>query len=95
AQGRPREHALDPYPHQQAPRDTTAPSHRDKTYNIRHDKPGTLYRDYHTVCGGYPKDKGHLTGDGTRRKNSASTLVSNSDNLTGAVFTDAVEGPAR
>lgn len=94
AQGRPREHALDPYPHLQAPGDTTAPSHRDLTFTIRIDQPGTLYRDFHTVGGGYPNDQGLLTGNGTRRKPSASTIVSHRDYLTGAVFTIAVEGPA-
>ncbi|MEU9488022.1 type I-E CRISPR-associated protein Cas5/CasD [Streptomyces decoyicus] len=94
AQGRPREHALDPYPHLQAPGDTTAPSHRDLTFTIRIDQPGTLYRDFHTVGGGYPNGQGLLTGNGTRRKPSTSTIVSHRDYLTGAVFTIAVEGPA-
>ncbi|MDP5315656.1 type I-E CRISPR-associated protein Cas5/CasD [Streptomyces poriferorum] len=94
AQGRPREHALDPYPHLQAPGDTTAPSHRDLTFTIRIDQPGTLYRDFHTVGGGYPRDQGLLCGDGTRRAQAKATLVSHRDYLTGAVFTIAVEGPA-
>ncbi|KUO15947.1 type I-E CRISPR-associated protein Cas5/CasD [Streptomyces dysideae] len=93
AQGRPREHALDLYPHLRAPGDTTSPSHRDLTLTIRVDQPGTLYRDFHTVGGGRPKDQSLLTGDGTRRKLTASTLVSHRDYLTGAVFTVAVEGP--
>lgn len=93
AQGRSREHALDPYPDLQAPGESTAPSHRDLTFTIRIDQPGTLYRDFHTVGGGRPRDQGLLTGNGTRRKPSASTLVSHRDYLTGAVFTIAVEGP--
>ncbi|MGI5041552.1 type I-E CRISPR-associated protein Cas5/CasD, partial [Streptomyces sp. JAC128] len=93
AQGRSREHALDPYPQLRAPGDTTSPSHRDLTLTIRVDQPGTLYRDFHTVGGGYPKDQSLFTGDGTRRKLTASTLVSHRDYLTGAVFTVAVEGP--
>ncbi|MEU9064578.1 type I-E CRISPR-associated protein Cas5/CasD [Streptomyces sp. NPDC048430] len=93
AQGRPREHALDPYPHLQAPDDATAPSHRDLTFTIRIDQPGTLYRDYHTVGGGYPREQGLLTGNGTRREHAKATLVSHRDYLTGAVFTIAVQGP--
>ncbi|WP_406351004.1 type I-E CRISPR-associated protein Cas5/CasD [Streptomyces sp. NBC_01635] len=94
AQGRPREHALDPYPHLQSPDDTTAPSHRDLTFTIRIDQPGTLYRDFHTVGGGYPREQGLLTGKGTRRERAKATLVSHRDYLTGAVFTIAVQGPA-
>ncbi|MFI9191096.1 type I-E CRISPR-associated protein Cas5/CasD [Streptomyces californicus] len=94
AQGRPRKHALDPYPHLQSPSDTTAPSHRDLTITIRIDQPGTLYRDFHTVGGGYPREQSLLTGEGRRRKQAASTLVSHRDYLTGAVFTIAVQGPA-
>ncbi|MFF7723694.1 type I-E CRISPR-associated protein Cas5/CasD [Streptomyces luteogriseus] len=94
AQGRPREHALDPYPHLQAPGDTTAPSHRDLTLTVRIDQPGTLYRDFHTVGGGRPREQSLRTGDGTRRKPAASTLVSHRDYLTGAVYTVAVTGPA-
>ncbi|MFG2651232.1 type I-E CRISPR-associated protein Cas5/CasD [Streptomyces sp. NPDC048436] len=93
AQGRTREHALAPYPHLQAPGDTTVPSHRDLTFTIRIDQPGTLYRDFHTVGGGHPRDQSLLTGNGTRRKPAASTLVSHRDYLTGAVFTLAVQGP--
>ncbi|GAA2932910.1 type I-E CRISPR-associated protein Cas5/CasD [Streptomyces enissocaesilis] len=94
AQGRPREHALDPYPHLQSPDDTTAPSHRDLTFTIRIDQPGTLYRDFHTVGGGYPREQGLLCGDGTRRSQAKATLVTHRDYLTGAVFTIAVQGPA-
>jgi CRISPR system Cascade subunit CasD len=94
AQGRPREHAFDPYPHLKTAGDTTAPCHRDLTLTIRIDQPGTLYRDFHTVGGGHPRDQSLLTGDGTRRKPAASTLVSHRDYLTGAVFTLAVTGPA-
>ncbi|MER5852963.1 type I-E CRISPR-associated protein Cas5/CasD [Streptomyces sp. NPDC002012] len=88
AQGRTREHALDPYT--QLPGE---PSHSDLTFTIRIDQPGTPYRDFHTVGGGYPRDKQLLTGNGKRRKEAASTLVSRRDYLTGAVFTVAVEGP--
>ncbi|MFN1193178.1 type I-E CRISPR-associated protein Cas5/CasD [[Kitasatospora] papulosa] len=94
AQGRPREHALDPYPHLQSPDDTTAPSHRDLTFTIRIDQPGALYRDFHTVGGGYPREQGLLCGDGTRRSQAKATLVTHRDYLTGAVFTIAVQGPA-
>ncbi|WP_329167874.1 type I-E CRISPR-associated protein Cas5/CasD [Streptomyces sp. NBC_01685] len=93
AQGRPREHALAPYPHLQAPGATTAPSHRDLTFTIRIDEPGTPYRDYHTVGGGYPREQGIHTGEGTRRERAKATLISHRDYLTGAVFTIAVQGP--
>ncbi|MBT2530136.1 type I-E CRISPR-associated protein Cas5/CasD [Streptomyces sp. ISL-99] len=88
AQGRSREEALTPY--QQLP---GTPSHKDLTFTIRIDTPGTLHRDFHTVGGGHPPERRLRTGDGGQRSPVRSTLVSHRDYLTGAVFTLAVEGP--
>ncbi|MFE1908473.1 type I-E CRISPR-associated protein Cas5/CasD [Streptomyces gardneri] len=88
AGGRTREEALTPY--QQLPGN---PSHRDLTFTIRIDSPGTLHHDFHTVGGGYPPEQRLRTGDGGRRSEAKSTLVSHRTYLAGAVFTLAVEGP--
>ncbi|SDN73397.1 type I-E CRISPR-associated protein Cas5/CasD [Streptomyces wuyuanensis] len=89
AQGRTREHALDPYPHLPG-----RPDHRDLTITIRIDQPGTRYRDFHTVGGGYGPRNALRTGNGTYRPEKESTLVSHRDYLIDACFTVAVEGPA-
>lgn len=88
AQGRTRAQALTPYDHLPG-----APSHRDLTFTIRVDDPGTRYRDFHTVGGGYPPDRRLRTADGKPRSAEKSTLISRRDYLTGACFTVAVEGP--
>ncbi|MFI1018191.1 type I-E CRISPR-associated protein Cas5/CasD [Streptomyces sp. NPDC020965] len=88
AQGRTREHALDSYPHLPG-----TPSHHDLTFTIRIDDPGTRYRDFHTVGGGYLREQQLHTAEGKRRPEKASILVSRRDYLTGACFTVAVEGP--
>ncbi|TXL84734.1 type I-E CRISPR-associated protein Cas5/CasD [Streptomyces sp. IB2014 016-6] len=88
AQGRSREEALAPYP--QFP-DT--PDHRDLTFTLRIDRPGTLYRDLHTVGGGRPPEERLHTANGGHRPPAGSTLISHRDYLTDAVFTAAVQGP--
>ncbi|MGW1116672.1 type I-E CRISPR-associated protein Cas5/CasD [Streptomyces tanashiensis] len=88
AGGRSREEALTPY--QRLPGN---PSHHDLTFTIRIDSPGTLHHDFHTVGGGYPPEQRLRTGDGGRRSEVKSTLVSHRTYLAGAVFTLAVEGP--
>lgn len=88
AQGRTRDHALDPYPDLPG-----TPSHHDLQFTIRIDRPGRLYRDFHTVGGGYPHNQGLHRADGGHRPQNASTLVSQRDYLADAVFTLAVQGP--
>ncbi|MFJ2651577.1 type I-E CRISPR-associated protein Cas5/CasD [Streptomyces sp. NPDC087420] len=89
AQGRTREHALDPYPELPG-----TPSHRDLVLTIRIDRPGTPYRDWHTTGGGRPHKQGLPTSDGTYRTRDKSTHISRRDYLVGAVFAIAVQGPA-
>ncbi|MCX4650285.1 MULTISPECIES: type I-E CRISPR-associated protein Cas5/CasD [unclassified Streptomyces] len=88
AQGRPRTQALAPYPHLPG-----NPNHHDLTFTLRIDDPGTRYRDFHTVGGGYPPGKRLPTASGRPRKQEESTLVSHRDYLIGACFTAAVQGP--
>lgn len=88
AQGRTREEALAPYP-----KFPDTPDHRDLTFTLRIDRPGTLYRDYHTVGGGRPPEESLHTAKGGHRPPAGSTLISHRDYLAGAVFTAAVQGP--
>ncbi|GLW56800.1 hypothetical protein Kpho01_48110 [Kitasatospora phosalacinea] len=93
AQGRPRDHALDPYPDLPG-----NPSHHDLTFTVRIDKPGTPHTDYHTVGGARYRGRGREgllpTSDGGHRTEAASTLQSWRHYLADAVFTVAVHGPA-
>jgi CRISPR system Cascade subunit CasD len=89
AQGRTREHALDPYPDLPG-----RPSHRDLAFTLRIDRPGTRYRDFHTAGGGRDHGQGLRTAAGGYRAANRSTLVTHRDYLTDAVFTAAVTGPS-
>lgn len=88
AQGRTRQTALDPYtdlPGQ--------PSHTDLSFTYRVDRPGTVFRDFHTAGGGYGHKQGLRTAAGGYRSADKSTLVTRRDYLADAVFTVAVQGP--
>ncbi len=63
-------------------------------YTVRIDRPGQQLRDYHTVGGGYPRERTVITAEGKRRSESTSTLVSHRWYLSDAAFTVAVTGPA-
>ncbi|MEU3466089.1 type I-E CRISPR-associated protein Cas5/CasD [Streptomyces sp. NPDC006733] len=88
AQGRTREDALTPYDDLPG-----APAHQDMVFTFRLDRPGTLYRDFHTAGGGRPHKQGLRTAAGEYRAQSKSTQVTYRDYLTDAVFTVAVQGP--
>ncbi|MGV9609389.1 type I-E CRISPR-associated protein Cas5/CasD [Streptomyces sp. NPDC003631] len=64
------------------------------SYTIRVDRPGQRLRDYHTVGGGYPRERTVITADGKRRNDATSTLVSHRWYIADAAFTVAVTGPA-
>ncbi|WP_433917413.1 type I-E CRISPR-associated protein Cas5/CasD [Streptomyces canus] len=86
--GRPRSQALSAF--------TDLPGHpryHDLGFALRIDRPGSLYTDFHTVGGGYPRDQQLRTSSGTRRREDASTLVSYRHYLADPVFTVAVTGP--
>lgn len=88
AQGRTRDTALAPY-------DLPGrPCHTDLVFTCRIDRPGTVFRDFHTAGGGYGHKKGLRTSSGAYRSQKKSTLVTHRDYLTDAVFTLAVQGPA-
>jgi CRISPR system Cascade subunit CasD len=63
-------------------------------YTVRIDRPGQQFRDYHTVGGGYPRERTVITAEGKRRSGSTATLVSHRWYLSDAAFTVAVTGPA-
>jgi CRISPR system Cascade subunit CasD len=87
AQGRTRERALAPYDLPGRPR------HTDLVFTCRVDRPGTVFRDFHTAGGGYGHKKGLRTATGGYRAAHKSTLVTRRDYLADAVFTIAVQGP--
>lgn len=60
-------------------------------YTVRVDRPGTRLMDFHTVGGGYPKDRTVVTADGGRR---GEALIFEDGYLADAAFTVAVTGPA-
>ncbi|MEY9937654.1 type I-E CRISPR-associated protein Cas5/CasD [Streptacidiphilus sp. MAP5-3] len=62
-------------------------------YTVRVDRPGRQLRDYHTVGGGYPRERTVITAEGKRRKEATATLVSHRWYLSDAAFTVAVTGP--
>ncbi len=76
-----------------APRGEQLPELTELGFTIRVDRPGVRVRDYHTVGGGYPRERTVITADGKRRPASTSTLVSNRWYLSDAAFTVAVTGP--
>lgn len=88
AQGRTRDNALDPYDLPGEPR------HTDLLFTCRIDRPGTLFRDFHTAGGGRGFQQGLRKADGGYRPQNKSTLITRRDYLTDAVFTLAVQGPA-
>ncbi|MBS2547461.1 type I-E CRISPR-associated protein Cas5/CasD [Catenulispora sp. NL8] len=59
-------------------------------FTIRVDRPGTLLRDFHTVGGGYPRERTIATAEGGRRGGDTATLVSTRYYLQDAAFTVAV-----
>ncbi|MFD7452813.1 type I-E CRISPR-associated protein Cas5/CasD [Kitasatospora sp. NPDC059827] len=63
-------------------------------YTVRVDRPGRLLRDYHTVGGGYPRERTVVTAAGGRRPLKEATLQSERWYLADAAFTVAVTGPA-
>ncbi|WP_369185376.1 type I-E CRISPR-associated protein Cas5/CasD [Streptomyces sp. Y1] len=63
-------------------------------YTVRIDRSGRLLRDYHTVGGGYPREKTVITAAGGRRQLKEATLQSERWYLADAAFTVAVTGPA-
>lgn len=93
AGGRTRDTALNPYPDLQTPGQDTPPSHRDLVFTCRIDRPGTVFRDFHTAGGGRPFRQGLRKADGGYRPQNKSTLITHRDYLTDAVFTLAVQGP--
>ncbi|MFG2919283.1 type I-E CRISPR-associated protein Cas5/CasD [Kitasatospora sp. NPDC048298] len=62
-------------------------------FTVRVDRPGRLMRDYHTVGGGYPREKTVMTASGGRRPLKEATLQSERWYLADAAFTVAVTGP--
>lgn len=64
-------------------------------FTVRIDRPGVRLRDYHTVGGGYPRERTVPTASGTRRSVETATIVTNRHYLADAVFTVAVtaDGP--
>lgn len=62
-------------------------------FTIRHDRPGSRLRDFHTVGGGYPAHRTVPTAKGGRRKLGDGTIVSHRHYLADAVFTVAVTAP--
>lgn len=62
-------------------------------FTIRHDRPGTRLRDFHTVGGGYPAHRTVPTAKGGRRGAGQATIVSRRHYLADAVFTVAVTAP--
>ncbi len=63
------------------------------SYTIRVDRPGQREADYHTVGGGYPRDRTPPTADGKRRPADKGTIQTDRWYLTDAAFTVAVTGP--
>lgn len=62
-------------------------------FTIRHDRPGTRLRDFHTVGGGFPAHRTVPTAKGGRRGAGAATITSHRHYLADAVFTVAVTAP--
>ncbi|MET9254616.1 type I-E CRISPR-associated protein Cas5/CasD [Streptomyces sp. NPDC003717] len=59
-------------------------------FTIRHDRPGTRLRDFHTIGGGLPAHRTVPTAKGGRRSPGLGTIVSERHYLADAVFTIAV-----
>ncbi|MEU6312032.1 type I-E CRISPR-associated protein Cas5/CasD [Streptomyces sp. NPDC047014] len=62
-------------------------------FTVRHDRPGTRLRDFHTVGGGLPAHRAVPTAKGGRRGAGQATIVSHRHYLSDAVFTIAVTAP--
>ncbi|RLU83024.1 type I-E CRISPR-associated protein Cas5/CasD [Streptomyces griseocarneus] len=62
-------------------------------FTVRHDRPGTRARDFHTVGGGLPAHRTVPTAKGGRRGAGQTTVISNRHYLADAVFTIAVTAP--
>ncbi|MEU6988529.1 type I-E CRISPR-associated protein Cas5/CasD [Streptomyces sp. NPDC046324] len=62
-------------------------------FTVRHDRPGTRLRDFHTVGGGLPAHRTVPTAKGGRRGPSQTTIISDRHYLADAVFTIAVTAP--
>jgi CRISPR system Cascade subunit CasD len=65
------------------------------TLTVRIDRPGVLLADFHTAGGGLPRGRTVPTAEGGRRAEGKATIVTRRMYLSDAVFTVAVEGPAR
>lgn len=63
-------------------------------FTVRVDRPGSLLRDFHTVGGGYPRERTVATAEGGRRGGDTATLVSTRYYLQDAAFTVAVTAAA-
>ncbi|MFE7409383.1 type I-E CRISPR-associated protein Cas5/CasD [Streptomyces laurentii] len=62
-------------------------------FTVRHDRPGTRLRDFHTVGGGLPAHRTAPTAKGGRRGPGRTTIVSHRHYLSDAVFTIAITAP--
>jgi CRISPR system Cascade subunit CasD len=62
-------------------------------FTVRVDRPGVHLADFHTTCGGLPRERTVPTADGGRRGEGKATIVTRRMYLADAVFTVAVEGP--
>ncbi|MCC3768637.1 type I-E CRISPR-associated protein Cas5/CasD [Streptomyces sp. UNOC14_S4] len=62
-------------------------------FTVRHDRPGTRVRDYHTIGGGLPAHRTVPTAKGGRRGAGQTTIISHRHYLADAVFTIAVTAP--
>ncbi|MET9111940.1 type I-E CRISPR-associated protein Cas5/CasD [Streptomyces zhihengii] len=62
-------------------------------FTVRHDRPGSRLRDFHTVGGGLPANRTAPTAKGGRRPPGAGTIVTERHYVTDAVFTVAVTAP--
>ncbi|MFJ4905256.1 type I-E CRISPR-associated protein Cas5/CasD [Streptomyces sp. NPDC093249] len=63
-------------------------------FTVRHDRPGTRLRDFHTVGGGLPTHRTVPTAKGGRRGTGQATIVSDRHYLADAVFSVAVTAPS-
>ncbi|MGA5824151.1 type I-E CRISPR-associated protein Cas5/CasD [Kitasatospora sp. NPDC094028] len=75
------------------PRGTDLGDLAELRYTVRIDRPGRLMRDYHTIGGGYPRERTVITAAGGRRPLKEATLQSERWYLADAAFTVAVTGP--
>lgn len=75
------------------PREASLQGFDELTFTVRIDRPGVLLHDFHTVGGGYPRDLGVPTAEGTRRPTPTATIITHRYYLSDAVFCVAVTGP--